>query len=216
MRGELETLEAPSEARKFSGEMTDLGESSEDSAIVSVDRIRTDPSASRQTTLTSIPSTSKSIPMPSTSSKRPSIQTIKDRESDKESRRRRDSTRSDKSREEKRKLSVVSKIRYWGYVFLLFVKSCLISVTAKLNSVSRDYRYVARRLAVEKRALKVLLDIEESDGVRYDSNWKKLTLAKISQASVPKLTKSFDSTESLRNKKALTEMAEQKLSKSDE
>lgn len=37
---------------------------------------------------------------------------------------------------------------------LALLDSMLISATAKLNSVSRDYRYVARKLADEKRIVK--------------------------------------------------------------
>jgi hypothetical protein len=95
-------------------------------------------------------------------------------------------------------------MKSWFQILILFIESALISATAKLNSLSRDYRYVARRLSVEKRYLKKLFEIEESNGSKYDfmdTNWKKKTLAKISQSTVPKLSKSFDSIEESNRKK---------------
>ncbi|CAG2122299.1 unnamed protein product, partial [Medioppia subpectinata] len=107
-------------------------------------------------------------------------------------------------REPKRKESILTRMKSWVRICILFVESALISVTAKLNSLSRDYRYVARRLSVEKRYLKRILEIEESNGSRFDfmdTNWKKRTLSKISQSAVPKETKSIGSSDELNRKK---------------
>lgn len=35
-----------------------------------------------------------------------------------------------------------------------FLESLIVSLTAKLNSVSKDYRYVSRKLSAEKKVLK--------------------------------------------------------------
>lgn len=89
--------------------------------------------------------------------------------------------------EESKGPSIWQKLINWFTIICLFIESCVISATAKLNHVSRDYRYVSRRLAVEKRALKLLFEMEEAEGISYDTDWKKSTLEKISKASVPQV-----------------------------
>lgn len=91
---------------------------------------------------------------------------------------------------EELQISFWLKILHWLTLLCWFIESCVISATAKLNHVSRDYRYVSRRLAVEKRALKLLFEMEESEGVNYDSEWKRTTLEKISRATVPRSSSS--------------------------
>lgn len=99
-----------------------------------------------------------------------------------------------------KEMTIWQKIIHWFTILCLFIESCVISATAKLNHVSRDYRYVSRRLAVEKRALKLLFEMEEAEGVSYDTDWKKSTLEKISKASVPQMTR-VDSTDSFKKLK---------------
>lgn len=85
---------------------------------------------------------------------------------------------------ETKKLSIWWKILRGIQILGLFFKSSIISITAKLNNVSRDYRYVARRLAVEKKALKLLFEIEECDGTEFNEEWKREFRDKVSQAYV--------------------------------
>ncbi|RWS08455.1 Piezo-type mechanosensitive ion channel component 2-like protein, partial [Dinothrombium tinctorium] len=188
---------------KFSGESTDVGDSSKDSAIVSVDRDVVDSDASAITTYTSvpssipeeefIPSTSKASAMDEISEKRLISDASQEVAADEETK-----TKTSESSE-----TILQKLKRWILIAALFLKSCIISATSQLNDVSRDYRYVSRRLAVEKKALKVLFEMEESEGVHYDIAWKKETLQKISKASVPQITKSKGSNDTLLKQKGL-------------
>ncbi|OTF73595.1 hypothetical protein BLA29_008365, partial [Euroglyphus maynei] len=105
--------EETSEALLVSAEVTDVGESSHDSPIVSVERIKRDPDSSRPTTMTSVP----------------------------------DSQATD--------LSTMSSL------------------------------ICTKRLAVEKKCLKKIIEIKELEGIQYDfigdQIWKKNTLAKLSK-----------------------------------
>ena len=201
MKGEIEDTEATIVSAETT---TDIGESSKDSAIVSLDRERIDPDASLRTTITTIPSTSgtsrpSSLPL----ERKPSSKGPEEGGGDEL----KEIGEADEQDEEPhRKESLFTKVKNWFSILVLFIESALISMTAKLNSLSRDYRYVSRRLSVEKRYLKRIFEIQESNGSRYDfmdTNWKKRTLAKISQSTVPKDTKSIDSIEELQRKKRL-------------
>ena len=170
--------------------------------MVSVDRVREyiDPDLSQQTVITSMPTTSKA-----SSSK--GLPTFKVHEqSDEQNLPSKDvsleeptAVKEEAVEEEQGSISFWQKIIHWFTIVCLFIESCVISATAKLNHVSRDYRYVSRRLAVEKRALKLLFEMEEAEGVNYDSDWKKSTLEKISKASVPQV-KRVDSVDSFKAK----------------
>lgn len=180
MKGE--DLESLGEAKIFSGEYTEIGESSKDSAIVSADREIIDIDASGRTTITSLPSTSKA---PTES--RPS--TVLSHDVFKSPEEREDKFEQEKIEESGRKLSLFSRFKHWLFIIKLFIESCLISLTSSLNDLSRDYRYVEKRLLIEKRYLKRLFDIEEIEGFHHDfmdAEWKKKTLAKISAAAVGK------------------------------
>lgn len=211
MKGDTEEPEG--EPTVVSGERTDLGESSKDSAIVSVDREReiTDPDLSLQTAVTSLPTSSTKpessqaqsitvVPLPP-----PPPSDDPDEEKDGAECDDGEKEKEDVSEDEK-EMNIWQKLIYWFTIIYLFIESCVISATAKLNHVSRDYRYVSRRLSVEKRALKLLFEMEEAEGglsalpssqligclrvcagISYDSEWKKTTLEKISKASVPQM-----------------------------
>lgn len=176
-------------------EYVDVDESSKDSAIVSVDREREgegiDPDASLQTVVTSIaPSTPKIKATTSAahlSDEGGSGDERKDGKKDEDDEDQQGTGGEDDAAEvdaDEEKSIWLKIIRYFYYM-CWFIESCVISATAKLNHVSRDYRYVSRRLAVEKRALKLLFEMEESEGVNFDNEWKKHTLEKISRATVP-------------------------------
>lgn len=53
--------------------------------------------------------------------------------------------------------SFSKKIKENISLFMAFVNSSTTTLTRKLNKISRDYRYVIRTLAVEKKTLKVLI-----------------------------------------------------------
>ncbi|KAI1297255.1 Piezo-type mechanosensitive ion channel component 2 [Halotydeus destructor] len=180
----------PEEATIFSGEHTDVGDSSKDSAIVSVDRIRevADSNVSLPTIVTSLPPSSSV----QAGSSKEHLDTVRQVVSDQSVQ---DGDRidqigdcheadKDEDKQSIESISVWEKALAWLRVFIMFIESCVISATAKLNHVSRDYRYVSSRLAVEKKALKLLFEMEEAEGVNYDNDWKKSTLEKISKASV--------------------------------
>lgn len=57
--------------------------------------------------------------------------------------------------EEKLK-SFGKKIKENIHLLMAFVNSSTTTLTRKLNKISRDYRYVIRTLAVEKKTLKVI------------------------------------------------------------
>ncbi|GFQ76286.1 piezo-type mechanosensitive ion channel component [Trichonephila clavata] len=152
IRGSLKLVEEP---RKESGEVDDVEDSSQQSAIVSADRDAV-ASTSQKTshkspdplTITSSgPTMSLSMPSSasSTSASSPkedtvaalSPQDVKLLE-------------EDEAKEE----TFVEKIKRWYAFFCEFMNSVLISTTAKLNAVSKDYRFVARQLSKEKKLLK--------------------------------------------------------------
>ena len=93
--------------------------------------------------------------------------------------------------------------------------SCLISATVKMNEVSRDYRYVSRRLAVEKKALKCIIHLKATPEAQ------KQLAEKISNARVPEVSKSKSKKQSKTEicdyeidqcKKQLKDSKEEKLS----
>lgn len=51
--------------------------------------------------------------------------------------------------------SLVNKIITFIKFLYAFVNSCMVTMTRYLNKFSRDYRYVMRTLAIEKKLLKV-------------------------------------------------------------
>lgn len=53
--------------------------------------------------------------------------------------------------------SFSKKIKENISLFMKFVNSSTTTLTRKLNKISRDYRYVIRTLAVEKKTLKVFI-----------------------------------------------------------
>lgn len=158
-----------------------VGESSKDSAIVSIDRSERKPSFSQRTTATEQlqPSTStgaNSDPQQFTASKKQDRQGDEDKKS---------SNGDDQEKSEveagKRTESVLLKIKRWLKIIKYFFISCLISGTVKLNEVSRDYRYVSRRLAVEKKALKCIIHLKATPEAQ------KQLAEKISNARVPEI-----------------------------
>ena len=208
MKGEIDETDATIVSAEGT---TDIGESSKDSAIVSLDRERTDPDASRPTTLTTVATSSVGSRPSSLPFERKESTKVREKGSGDEVE---GVDEVDEETQPQRKESLFTKMKNWLTIVLLFIESALISMTAKLNSLSRDYRYVARRLSVEKRYLKRIFEIEESNGSRYDFmdiNWKKRTLAKISSSTVPKETKSIDSIDTLhRKKRSKSEILEEK------
>lgn len=54
--------------------------------------------------------------------------------------------------------SFSKKIKENISLFMAFVNSSTTTLTRKLNKISRDYRYVIRTLAVEKKTLKVFIE----------------------------------------------------------
>lgn len=54
--------------------------------------------------------------------------------------------------------SFSQKIKENVNLFMAFVNSSTTKLTKKLNTISRDYRYVIRTLAVEKKTLKVFIE----------------------------------------------------------
>ena len=189
LKGELEPDgrdEPPLDRSEYT---TDIGESSKDSAIISVDREQSepvDPDASMVTIITTVPFTEVPSEKPSTSKS----EDIADDFSKKKKKSDDDHEEADHEEDEedapKIKISFWVRILHWFTIVCWFFESLVISMTAKLNHVSRDYRYVSRRLAVEKRALKLMFEIEESEGVNYGTEWKRTTLEKISRATVPR------------------------------
>ena len=228
LKGELEPeqIEPPMGPEEYD---LDIGESSKDSAIISVDREKEpipDPDESMTTQVTTV---AMDEPKPSTSTSLDGSGHSKDSDekSSKKGPKRKSSQPSDKGKEPSEEqspaeqedqqdqqqqgqiqISIWLKLLHWITVFYWFIESCVISATAKLNSVSRDYRYVSRRLEVEKRALKMLFEMEESVGVSYDHDWKRSTLEKISRATVPR-NSSLDSVKKY-SKEALQRQQQQK------
>lgn len=167
---------------------TDIGDSSKDSAIISVERPKYHPDMSKPTTMTSVPSTCQDTDISNMSSlvSRSSSKRKTSFNKDRDSRQMSDEKpllEMDAEIDEIEK-TYMEKITDWLIFFKTFLESIIISATSSLNSVSRDYRFVAKRLSVEKKCLKRIIEIKESDGVEYDfisdQNWRKSTLAKLS------------------------------------
>ena len=175
------------DATIVSSETTDIGESSKDSAIVSVERPKLHPDMSRATTMTLVPSTSNSTDMSNVSTL-DSQAIVPALSKD-------DPTKADISvpghniieEKDTSQETYMQKICSWMNFIKKFLQSILISATSSLNSVSRDYRFVAKRLAVEKKCLKKVIEIEEFKGNMHDfisdPNWKKSALSKLSRVT---------------------------------
>lgn len=162
-----------------------VGDSSKDSAIVSIDRSEHKSSFS-QRTRTNLQSTADQ-PQPSTSTgggtdPLASTKKEKDGKDDDGGKSESDSEKgAGKPADGKRKESILFKIKKWLKIIKYFFMSCLISATVKLNEVSRDYRYVSRRLAVEKKALKCIIHLKGTVEAQ------KQLAEKISNARVPEI-----------------------------
>ncbi|KAG8198468.1 hypothetical protein JTE90_022198 [Oedothorax gibbosus] len=151
IRGSLKLVEEP---RKESGEVDDVEDSSQQSAIVSADRDG-EPSSQKTSHKSPDPLTITSsgptmtLSMPSsasstsaTSSKEDTVAAISPQ----------DAKLVDE--EPPKEETFVEKIKRWFEFFCEFMNSVLISTTAQLNTVSKDYRFVARQLSKEKKLLK--------------------------------------------------------------
>lgn len=62
----------------------------------------------------------------------------------------------------------------------LLAYSCLLSATVALNKASRSYRYVSRRMAVEKTTLKTQFDLSDPR-FKSDPLWRQVVISKISE-----------------------------------
>ncbi|KFM82292.1 Piezo-type mechanosensitive ion channel component 2, partial [Stegodyphus mimosarum] len=152
IRGNLKLVDEP---RKESGEVDDVEDSSQQSAIVSADRDGVASSSQKTShkspdplTITSSgPTMSLSLPSSasSTSASSPKEDTIAPVSPQDVK-----LLEDDDIKEE----TFVEKIKRWFAFFCEFMNSVLISTTAKLNAVSKDYRFVARQLSKEKKLLK--------------------------------------------------------------
>lgn len=183
-----QATQAELESRRRAEESTDMGESSKDSAIISVDReISEPPSVSGPTQMSSLPSTSEHPEM------------AEDEVSSTISA----GTRGGMSEKESERLaelkgetevgfwtSLVQKLIWWSKMFALFFTSCVISLTAKLNTISRDYRYVSRRLNIEKIALKKYFQDEVITSWDKDGEKTREALERISKSNLEEFTKS--------------------------
>lgn len=165
-------LKVVDEPRKGSGEVDDIGDSSQQSAIVSADRFPLTSGTSEKTsfkspdplTITSSGPT-MSLSMPSSASTS-TVTSPKDEDTVAPA-----SPQDVKLEEEPPKEETfVEKVKR-SFAFLIeFISSVLISTTAKLNAVSKDYRFVARQLSKEKKLLKEKyirggsFDMEEAEG----------------------------------------------------
>ena len=159
-----------------------VGDSSKDSAIVSIDRSERKPSISQRTNLTDQPQPSTSAGV--NSEQQTSSKKQEDNQKDKDDGKKPDDKKDDNttnSEDAKRTESVLFKIKKWMKIIKYFFISCLISATVKLNEVSRDYRYVSRRLAVEKKALKCIIHLKATPEAQ------KQLAEKISNARVPEI-----------------------------
>ncbi|XP_074605433.1 piezo type mechanosensitive ion channel component isoform X6 [Brevipalpus obovatus] len=183
-----QATQAELESRRRAEESTEMGESSKDSAIISVDReISEPPSTSGPTQMSSLPSTSEHPEM----AEDEGSSTISA------------GTRAAMSEKESERLaelkgetdvgfwtSLVQKLIWWSKMFAVFFTSCVISLTAKLNTISRDYRYVSRRLNIEKIALKKYFQDEVITSWDKDGEKTREALERISKSNLEEFTKS--------------------------
>lgn len=72
------------------------------------------------------------------------------------------------------------KIRDWWDTFNLIVYSILLSLTVKLNKLSRSYRYVSRRMAFEKNTLKKQFNLDD-ERFKRDQKWRKWVIGTLSE-----------------------------------
>lgn len=171
----------------MSAETTDLGESSKDSAIVSVERPKYDPDMSKPTATTSL-ATSQGTDISNLPSLGSKGQASGGKEVDSKLEMiAPDEDLAEYELEEAVQETYMQKISS-GFAFVRkFFESILISATSSLNSVSRDYRFVAKRLSVEKKCLKRVIEIEESKGNTHDfisdPAWRKSALSKLSRVN---------------------------------
>lgn len=160
-----------------------VGDSSKDSAIVSIDRSEHKSSFS-QRTRKDLPSTTDQ-PQPSTSTGGTDPLASGSKKDGKDEDGGKSESGSEKGAEKpadgKRTETILFKIKKWLKIIKYFFMSCLISATVKLNEVSRDYRYVSRRLAVEKKALKCIIHLKGT------VEGQKQLAEKISNARVPEI-----------------------------
>lgn len=77
----------------------------------------------------------------------------------------------------------VGRIRGCWEMLNLIVYSCLLSLTVALNKLSRSYRYVSRRMAVEKNALKKHFNLND-ERFKRDPNWRKWVISTLSDTYV--------------------------------
>lgn len=177
------------DATLVSSETTDIGESSKDSAIVSVERPKYHPDSSKPTTMTSIASTSQGtdISNMSTLSSRAQVASPSKDGGDNLEATAPDQNLLEEQEEDMPQETYMQKICGWLDFIKNFFESILISATSSLNSVSRDYRFVAKRLSIEKKCLKKVIEIEESKGniqdFISDQNWRKSALSKLSRVT---------------------------------
>jgi len=166
-----------------------MGESSKDSAIISVDReISEPPSTSGPTQMSSLPSTSEPRPEIADDEGSSTISAgTRGGMSEKESEQ---PVRSKVENEAGFWTSLIQKFIWWSKMFGLFVTSCIISLTAKLNTISRDYRYVSRRLNIEKVALKRYFQNEIITSWDKDGEKTREALERISRSNLDEFTKS--------------------------
>lgn len=173
-----------------SAEVTaDIGDSSRDAPIISIEREPVRSDDSKPTTMTSLTSQATDISgLPSLKSKVSGGSKKGDDIGVIDS-----SQEVEISEEEKSQETYMEKIKGWLNFCRSFLESILISCISSLNSVSRDYRFVAKRLSVEKKALKRVIEIEESRSDHYDcisdQSWRKAALAKLSSVTEETLEK---------------------------
>ena len=179
-----------------SAETANLGESSRESAIISAERSKYDPDRSLPTMTTSLqsrPSTtniSGVSSLPSTS-KLPASE-MESKENDEEQKKDdKENNDSGPDGTEEPNETVLQKAKGWFEFFRSFFESILISLTSTLNSVSRDYRFVAKRLSTEKKCFKKILEIEESRGQDHGFISEK-TKSKLSHVTEDMLHKLVD------------------------
>lgn len=71
------------------------------------------------------------------------------------------------------------RIRDCWDMLALLTYSILLSATVELNKLSRSYRYVSRRMAVEKNALKRQFDLDD-ERFKKDPKWRKWVISTLS------------------------------------